>query len=73
MSNFCFKNCAHNRMSQLPLASRDGKLSQLATQSEIDKGALSRGDEGVEDAGKLKRVKDKKEEDLAESEDPQNQ
>ena len=48
-------------------------LTEERSQSEIDKGALSGEDEGVENAGKLKRVKEKKEEVLTESKDPQNQ
>ena len=49
-------------------------MTEERSESEIDKGALSGEDEGVETAGKkLKRVKNKKEEVLTESGDPQNQ
>ena len=49
-------------------------LTEERSESEIDKGALSGEDEGVETAGKkLKRVKNKKEEVLTESEEPQQQ
>ena len=52
---------------------QDLVLTEEGSQSEIDKGVLSREDEGVEDAGEEKRVQEEKEEDLAESEDSPNQ
>ena len=51
----------------------DSVVTEEEPQREINRGALSREDEGVESAGKSKRVKEKKEEVLMESEDPQNQ
>ena len=49
-------------------------LTEERSESEINKGALSGEDEGVETAGKkLKRVMNEKEEVLTESEEPQQQ
>ena len=49
-------------------------LTEERSQSEIDKGALSGENEGVEIAGKKsKRLMDEKEEVLTESEEPQQQ
>ena len=77
-SEVCGHGCSSPQTNNLEEKSQgsndlDLVLTEERSQSEIDKGALSGGDEGVENAGKLKRVKNKKEEDLAEIKDPQNQ
>ena len=51
----------------------DSVFAEEGSQSEIDKGVLSGENEGVEDAGEMKRVEDEKAENLAESEDSPNQ